>query len=77
MPVKPPQLDENNYDDLDGGVRSRIPEDRPEWTDHNDSDPGSTILQLLSWIRRFVRNIFSGTELSYTKKSSTNLKNKH
>jgi predicted phage baseplate assembly protein len=50
MPLEPPNLDDRTFADLFAEARSLIPRYAPEWTDHNDSDPGITVLQLLSWL---------------------------
>jgi hypothetical protein len=33
-----------------GAAASRIPAHTPEWTDHNGSDPGVTLVQLFGWL---------------------------
>jgi predicted phage baseplate assembly protein len=43
-------LDNRTYADIVAELRRRIPNYTPEWTDHNDSDPGITMIQLFSWI---------------------------
>lgn len=48
MPIVSPQLDDLRYQVLIDQLRLRIPLVTPEWTDHNDSDPGITLLQLFS-----------------------------
>ncbi|MFP3943111.1 MAG: hypothetical protein ACLFWF_04425 [Alphaproteobacteria bacterium] len=40
-----PRLDDRSYDRLQKEQRRRIPRHTPEWTDHNDSDPGVAILE--------------------------------
>lgn len=49
MPLVAPHLDDRRYDDLVAEARSLIPRYLPEWTNHNDSDPGITLLQLFAW----------------------------
>jgi predicted phage baseplate assembly protein len=49
MPIVAPVLDDRTYDDLVAQARSLIPRYLPEWTNHNDSDPGITMLQLFAW----------------------------
>jgi predicted phage baseplate assembly protein len=49
MAIVPPELDDRRYDDLVTQARSLIPRYLPEWTNHNDSDPGITMLQLFAW----------------------------
>ena len=63
MPVEQPKFDDEEYQELLKGTKSRVPEDSPEWTDINESDPGSVLLQLWGWIVVTVRNIFSRNTL--------------
>lgn len=42
----PPALDDRSYDALVQELAQRIPVHNPEWTDHNDADPGIALLQL-------------------------------
>ena len=48
MPLAAPNLDDRTFDDIFDEARSRIPRYTPEWTNHNDSDPGITLLQLFA-----------------------------
>jgi hypothetical protein len=50
MPIKLPDLDNKTFDDLLGEMKASIPTFTKEWTNFNPSDPGITILELLSWI---------------------------
>ena len=50
MPLPDIQLDNRTFEQLATELRRRIPAYTPEWTDHNDSDPGITLLQLFSWL---------------------------
>ena len=50
LAARAPQLDDRRYDDLVAEARARIPRYTPEWTDHNDSDPGITLVQLFAWL---------------------------
>lgn len=50
MPLLLPNLDDRSWADLVDEARSLIPVYGPEWTDHNASDPGMTLLELLAWI---------------------------
>jgi hypothetical protein len=43
--LRPPVLDDRKYRDLPAEKRRRVPHHTPEWTDHNQSDPGTTILE--------------------------------
>ncbi|PZD70870.1 hypothetical protein C1752_08864 [Acaryochloris thomasi RCC1774] len=44
------RLDDRSFDDLVEECLLRIPRYCPEWTDHNLSDPGITLVELFSWL---------------------------
>lgn len=44
------RLDDRNFDDLMEECLLRIPRYCPEWTDHNISDPGITLVELFAWL---------------------------
>ena len=46
MPLIPPTVNDLTYDVVEPMLRERIPQVAPEWTDHNNSDPGITLIQL-------------------------------
>ena len=48
MPLTSPKLDDLDYATVEAMLRERIPLVAPEWTDHNDSDPGIAMVQLFS-----------------------------
>jgi predicted phage baseplate assembly protein len=50
MPLVAPNLDDRRFDDVLAELRTRIPRYTPEWTDHNDSDPGIIIGKLFAWM---------------------------
>ncbi len=50
MPLPTPILDDRSFEQLYGELRRRIPVYAPEWTDHNESDPGITLLQLFAYL---------------------------
>jgi hypothetical protein len=50
LPIQLPDLDTRNYDDILGEMIASIPKYTDTWTNHNPSDPGITILELLCWI---------------------------
>lgn len=54
MPLEPPNLDDRRFAELFEELRSRIPRYAPEWTDHNLSDPGITLMQLFSWLGEII-----------------------
>jgi predicted phage baseplate assembly protein len=43
-------LDDRSFDDLVEECINRIPRYCPEWTDHNLSDPGITLIELFAWL---------------------------
>jgi predicted phage baseplate assembly protein len=43
-------LDDRRFDDLVEESLMRIPRYCPEWTDHNLSDPGITLIELFAWL---------------------------
>ncbi|MBD1909764.1 MULTISPECIES: putative baseplate assembly protein [unclassified Leptolyngbya] len=45
-----PNLDDRKYNDLVEECLLRIPRYCPEWTNHNPSDPGVTLLELFAWL---------------------------
>jgi len=46
----PKNVDDRSFEDLVAEARRRIPAYLPEWTDHNESDPGIALVQLFSWL---------------------------
>lgn len=50
MGFETPRLDDRSYRDLVEEARRRIPVYTPEWTDHNASDPGITLIELFAWL---------------------------
>jgi predicted phage baseplate assembly protein len=44
------RLDDRTFDDLVEECLQRIPRYCPEWTDHNLSDPGITLVELFAWL---------------------------
>ena len=49
MPLRLPDLDDLRWDDLIEEGRSLIPAVAPEWTNHNPSDPGITLIEVLGY----------------------------
>jgi predicted phage baseplate assembly protein len=45
-----PNLDDRGFQDIVDEARSLIPRYCPEWTDHNLSDPGITLIELFAWM---------------------------
>lgn len=54
MSLEAPRLDDRSFEDLMAEVRARIPLYTPEWTDHNLSDPGITLLELFAYMTDIV-----------------------
>jgi len=50
MPLPIPILDDRSYQQLRDELVQRIPVYNPEWTDHNPSDPGITLLELFAFL---------------------------
>jgi hypothetical protein len=49
MPLPSPILDDRTFQQLAAELKARIPVYNPEWTDHNESDPGITLLELFAF----------------------------
>lgn len=54
MPLQLPNLDDRRYVDLVEEARSLIPTYAPEWTNHNASDPGITLIELFSYLSEML-----------------------
>jgi predicted phage baseplate assembly protein len=54
MALETPRLDDRTFNDLMAEARQRIALYCPEWTDHNLSDPGITLLELFAWMTDIV-----------------------
>jgi phage-related baseplate assembly protein len=54
MPIPLPNLDDTTYAQLVAQALHRIPENAPEWTNHNESDPGITLVQLLAYFTEIL-----------------------
>src|SRR3954465_408969 len=50
MPLPTPNLDDRRFQDILDEARRLIPRYCPEWTDHNLSDPGITLIELFAWL---------------------------
>jgi predicted phage baseplate assembly protein len=50
MPLPSHPLDDRSFQDLVDEAKKRIPLYCPEWTDHNVSDPGVTLIELFAWM---------------------------
>ena len=50
MAFAPKNLDDRSFESLVSEAKRRIVAYLPEWTDHNESDPGIAIVQLFAWL---------------------------
>jgi hypothetical protein len=50
VPLDPPTLENGSYSELAEEQSERIPVYTPEWTDHEASDPGITLLKLCAFL---------------------------
>lgn len=50
MALPAPILDDRQFQDIVDELKKRIPLYCPEWTDHNVSDPGVTLIELFAWV---------------------------
>ena len=50
MRLPPIELDDRRFQDLVSEARLRIDRACPEWTEHNVSDPGITLIELFAWM---------------------------
>ena len=48
------QLDDRRFQDLVSEARLRIARSCPEWTEHNVSDPGITLIELFAWMTEML-----------------------
>jgi predicted phage baseplate assembly protein len=50
MALPAPNLDDRKFQEIVEEARGMIPRYCPEWTDHNLSDPGITLIELFAWM---------------------------
>lgn len=50
MPLPTPNLDDRRFQDIVDEAKRLIPRYTPQWTDHNVSDPGVTLIELFAWM---------------------------
>jgi len=48
--IPSPKLDDRTFNDIVEEAISMIPRYAPEWTNHNPSDPGITLIELAAWM---------------------------
>jgi len=54
MSLTAPRLDDRTFQQIVDEIRKRIPLYCPEWTDHNLSDPGITLVELFAWMTELL-----------------------
>ncbi|HEY2960090.1 MAG TPA: baseplate protein J [Actinomycetota bacterium] len=54
MPIPLPNLDDRTYAELTAEARALIPSLQPAWTNHNPSDPGIVLVELLAWLTEML-----------------------
>ena len=54
MPLNAPKLDNRTFQDIVDEAKKRIPLYAPQWTDHNISDPGITLIELFAWMTEMM-----------------------
>jgi predicted phage baseplate assembly protein len=54
MSLPAPRLDDRTFQDLVDEAKKRIPHYCKEWTDHNVSDPGVTMIELFAWLTEII-----------------------
>jgi hypothetical protein len=54
MPLQLPNLDDRRYTDLVAEARRLIPVYTPDWTNHNPSDPGITLVELFAYLTELL-----------------------
>src|SRR5690348_11458130 len=50
MALPVPNLDDRRFQDLVDDAKRLVQQKCPEWTDHNVSDPGVTMIELFAWM---------------------------
>jgi len=54
MALPTPNLDDRSFQSIVDEARSLIPRYCPQWTDHNLSDPGITLIELFAWMTELI-----------------------
>jgi len=54
MPISLPNFDDRRYDDLVDEALTLIHVNAPEWTNHNASDPGITLIELFAFLTEML-----------------------
>jgi predicted phage baseplate assembly protein len=50
MPIPAPNLDDRTFQDLVDEAKRRVQQNCPDWTDHNVSDPGVTLIETFAFM---------------------------
>lgn len=68
MALPVPNLDDRSFQDLVDETKRLIPRYCPEWTDHNVSDPGITLIELFAWmVENMLYRLNQVPDLHYVK----------
>ena len=54
MSIDEPMLDDRRFQDLVNEARGRVARHCPEWTEHNVSDPGITLIETFAWMTEML-----------------------
>ena len=54
MSLPSPNLDDRTFEDIVSDVKRQIARRCPEWTEHNASDPGVTLIELFAWMTEMM-----------------------
>ena len=54
MTLPSPNLDDRSFDDILREAKQKISALCPQWTDHNPSDPGMTLIELMAWMTETI-----------------------
>jgi len=54
MTLPTPKLDDRSFQDIVDQAKTLISRYTPEWTDHNVSDPGVTLIELFAWMMELM-----------------------
>src|SRR4026208_1909405 len=52
--IPAPRLDDRAFEDIVSEAIRLIPRYAPEWTNHNPSDPGITLIELAAWMTDLI-----------------------
>ena len=66
-----PKLDNRTWQDIVDEARALIPRYAPQWTDHNSSDVGITLVELFAWLSKGSSTASTRCPSATTSRSST------